>query len=200
MKNIFYLIFGILITSCSSSKLEERVVIDFLIDNPFFKNEEVRIVAEQPINRLLSLEYYEKAYEDRNIRLGDMIRISPESYASFKWPLDTIEVKILKEIYKNEPNKQLWKKNDFRKTKIKLIPSDKILETINDISHQYFGKKGLEISKPLITSNKKYAFLFVRTFNIGIPFGHSIVKAILMENINGKWKIIETFIDPNVIS
>jgi hypothetical protein len=110
MKNIFYLICGILISSCSSSKLKEKVVIDFLIDNPFFKNEEVRIVAEQPINRLLSLEYYEKAFEDRNIRLGNIIRISAESYPPFKWPVDTIEVKILKEKYKNEPNTQLWKK------------------------------------------------------------------------------------------
>jgi hypothetical protein len=92
------------------------------------------------------------------------------------------------------------KKNDFRKTEIKLIPSNKILETINDTSNKYLGQKGLEISKPLITSNKKYAFLFVRTFNIGIPFGHSIVKAILMENVNGKWKIIETYFDPNVIN
>ncbi|WP_016988925.1 hypothetical protein [Flavobacterium sp. ACAM 123] len=106
MKNIIYLIFSVLLLSCSSSKIEKQVLNDF-INEQFVKTPYIRVVVKQPISRMLPLEFYEKAYQDRNIRLGDMIRIRPDSNPPFEWPIDTLEIKKLKEKYKNDTVNEL---------------------------------------------------------------------------------------------
>jgi hypothetical protein len=192
MKNIIYLIFSILLLSCSSFKIEKQVLNDF-INEQFVKTPYIRVVVKQPISRMLPLEFYEKAYQDRNIRLGDMIRIRPDSNPPFEWPIDTLEIKKLKEKYKNDTVNELWKKRDFYMAKLELTDAKTIRKNGSPLFEKYFGNNGLEISKPVVTTNNKYAFLFFRAFTVGIYFGHSTHSAILMENIDNKWKTIETY-------
>ncbi|WP_147440528.1 hypothetical protein [Flavobacterium weaverense] len=199
MKNIIYLIFSILLLSCSSSKIEKQVLNDFM-NEQFIENFSFRVVIKQPISRILPLEFYEKAYDDRNIRLGDMIRIRPESNPPFVWPVDTIEIKNLIEKYKNDSTNKLWIKRDFHRPKFELTDSKTMQANRSSLLEKYFGDNALEISKPIVTTNKKYAFLFFRIFNVGIYFGHTTYSVILMENKNNKWKTIETYSEFNIIN
>jgi hypothetical protein len=199
MKQIIYLTFSLLILSCTSSKIEKKVLNDF-ISEKFRKPQGISILVKQPINRTLPLCFYEKAYQDRNIRLGEKIRIRPNSNAPFEWPIDTLEIKKLKTIYKNETSGQLWKKKDFKRSKFELADAKNISEKGSVIFEKHFGNKLLEISKPIITTNNKYAFLFFRTSYVGIYFGHTIQGAVLLKSVNGDWKTIETYSEFDIIN
>ena len=198
MKIRIYLICCMLLLSCSASKIEEQVLNDFL-KNQFVKTPYFKVVVDKPIKRIISLEYYEKAYQDRNIRLGDMIRIRPDSNPPFVWCIDTVEVRKLKENYKNDTISRLWRQRNFDKLQFKLADSKNIKSIKSYLSEKYSGSEAIEISRPLITTDKKHAFLFFRTFTVGISFGHSIQKAILMKNVDGKWKTIETYSEFGII-
>lgn len=199
MKINICIVCSFILVSCSTSKIENQVVHDFIKEQLLIRPN-CRYVEKQPVKRLLPLEFYEKAFEDRNIRLGDMARVIPNSYPPFKWPVDSIEIQKLKEKYEKENTKQLWKKEDFHGLNLKLVNSKKIEKSGNSISDKLYGSETLAVSKPIITTDKKYAFLFFRIFNFGISFGHTTDKPILMKNLNGKWKTIETYYDPNIIN
>lgn len=199
MKKIIYLTFSLLILSCTSSKIEKKVLNDF-ISEKFRKPQDISVLVKQPINRTLPLYFYEKAYQDRNIRLGEKIRIRPNSNPPFEWPIDTLEIKKLKTKYKNAPISQLWKKRDFKRSQFELADAENISEKGSVLFEKHFGNKLLEISKPIITTNNKYAFLFFRTYSVGIYFGHTIQGAVLLTNVDGDWKTMETYSEFDIIN
>lgn len=195
MKKTICLVSSILFFSCSSSKIEKRVLNDF-INEQFIKDKNIKIVIEESINPILPLEFYEKAYQDRNISLEDSIRIRPESTPPFKWPIDTLEIKKLKEKLKNNTLHYSWKKRDFYNPKFQLVDAKALKSPKNKVYEKYAGSNGLMLSRPIVTSNNKYAFLFYSTV-VGGGLGSKIYSAILMENKNGKWKTIESYSEFN---
>jgi hypothetical protein len=199
MKIKIYLTCCILLLSCSSSKIEKNVLRDFLEDQ-LKKSPDIKVVMKEPLESLVSLEYYEKAYQDRNIRLGDMIRVRPETNPPFVWQIDSLEIIKLKEKYKNDTIKQLWRKSDFQESKLKLTTAKMIKNIKSHLSERYLGYEGIEISKPLITSEEKFVLLFFKTFTLDKYSTHPMEKAVLMEKINGKWMIKETYSDFGIIN
>lgn len=202
MKNYIYCLFSLLFISCASRSIENQVINDFIKEQANLRNYYNIVVEEAPL-RLLPLEYYEKAYEDRNIRLGDMIRIIPNGYPSYSWPIDTLEVKALKEKYKNDTISYYWKKKDFIRKNFankdfKLLKTNERIVPNTPDYKKYGAGAGFIVSKPIV-SNNKYALFYYSSYTTFGSTGDS-PKAILMEKVNGKWKTIKTYYDPNVIN
>ena len=202
MKNyIYYCLFSLLVISCASQSIENQVINDFIKEQADLRNY-YNIVVEEAPSRILPLEYYENAYEDRNIRLGDKIRIMPNGYPLYIWPIDTLEIKTLKEKYKNDTITYHWKKKDFVRKNFAgkdfmILRMNERLPNIPKFRN-YAGGNGLVISKPIV-SNNKYALFYYSFYTIGGHTGES-PKAILMEKVDGKWKTIKTYSDPNIIN
>lgn len=198
MKIIFYLVFGLLISSCSSSKLEKQILNDFIKDQN--KNgRTIKVIVDKSYPRTKSLDYYVMAYEDRNIRMGDLIRVAPNSYPPNNFPIDIKVVKELKSKYKNDTT-YYWKKKDFYRLKFKIISEYESRTSKNPIFEKYLFSSGLYISKPVVTLDNKYAFIFYSDFTVGAGGTAGRYEAALLENVNGIFKIIATYNDPNVIN
>ena len=198
MKKIIYLTLSLLLLSCSSSKIEKKVLNNFITEK-FSNTQEISVLVKQPISRMISLHFYEKAYQDKDIRLGEKIRIRPNSNPPFEWLVDTLEIEKLKEKYTNDTVNQLWKKRDFRRLKFELADTKSINKKGSALFEKHFGTKFIEISRPIITTDNKYAFLFFRTSNVGIYFGHTTQAAVLMKNVNGDWKTMESYSEFEII-
>ncbi|MNQ45209.1 hypothetical protein D3C85_589870 [compost metagenome] len=202
MKNYLYCLFSLLFISCASKSIESQVINDFIKEQAGLKYY-YNIVVEEAPSRMLPLEYYEKAYQDRNIRIGDKIRIMPNGRRPYTWPIDTLEIKTLKEKYKNDTITYYWKKKDFIKENFagkdfKILKMNQRLPNTPEFT-KYEGGDGLIISRPIIVNSNKYALFYYCPYSIGGHTGGSC-QAILTENVDGKWKTIKTYSDPNVIN
>nr|WP_315225043.1 hypothetical protein [uncultured Flavobacterium sp.] len=201
MKNYIYYLFSLLFISCVSRSIENEVINDFIKEQANLRNY-YRIVVKEAPSRILPLEDYEKAYQDRNIHLEDRIRIIPNGRRPYIWPIDTLEIKNLKEKYKNDTITYHWKKKDFNRKNFAgkdfmILKINERLPYIPEFSKYNLGY-GLLISKPIV-SNNKYALFYYSSYTIGGNTGES-PKVILMENTDGKWKTIKTYYDPNIFN
>jgi hypothetical protein len=203
MKNYIYCLFSLLVISCASRSIENEVINDFIKEQADLRYYYNIVVKEAP-SRILPLEYYEKAYQDRNIDLAThSVRIKPNGYPPYIWPIDTLEIKILKEKYKNDTIPYYWKKKDFVRKNFagkdfKLLKTNERIVPNTADFRKYAAGAGFIVSKPIV-SNNKYALFYYSSYTVGGSTGES-PKAILMEKVDGKWKIIKTYYDPNVIS
>lgn len=177
MKKAIILIIGILFISCSSTQVEKKVIDDFLKNEPRTKNTDV--LVEEAYPRTKALQYYENAYKERNLYEGE-IRFAPNGYPPYKWEIDTVETNQLKKKYQNDNLIYHWKKGDFANQKLVIIPDKSIMKPENR-KYNY----GIYLSRPLITKDKKYAFLFYVSFAVGS--GGSDEKAVLLKKVNGTW-------------
>jgi hypothetical protein len=195
MKKIIYTLLTLTLLSCSSTNIERQILSDFL-EVEYKKFPSTNVILDKAYPRTKSLDYYIMAYEDRNIRMGDWIRISPKGYPPYNWPIDITVAKELKSKYKGDTT-YYWKKKDFYKPKFKIISRYELFNRNSSFNKKFFDGHGFAFSKPIVSSNHKYAFLFYSDFSVGLV-DTGRVEAVLMENINGKWKIIASYIDPNV--
>ncbi|CAM3636928.1 hypothetical protein [Flavobacterium chungbukense] len=180
MKNVAVLILGVLICSCSSSQLEKQIINDFL-DKEFLTDKHVSVLVEEAIPKIKALEYYEKAYSERNLYFGE-IRFAPLGPPPYKWEIDSVEINLLKKKYKNDTLVYYWKTSDFKNPKFQIYP----YQILRRPDCPKVGSNGIYLSKPLISLDEKYAFLFYRPFAVG--FGGGDERAVLLKKINGKWE------------
>jgi hypothetical protein len=179
MKKIVILILGTVICSCSSSRVEKQIINDFL-DKEFIRDKYVSILVEEALPKIEALEYYEKAYDQRNLYEGE-IHFAPNGYPPFAWPIDSTEIGILKQKYKNDTIVYHWKNSDLFKHQLKIYP----YKILRQPGGSELGGYGIYLSRPLITLDKKHAFLFYVSFANGM--GSSEGKAVLMKKVNGTW-------------
>ncbi|KFF18410.1 hypothetical protein [Flavobacterium hydatis] len=187
MRSLITLIFSILFISCSSTKVEKQIIDDFLKNEPRAKNIEVLVQEAVPITE--ALKYYENAYNQRNLFEGE-IRFAPNEYPPYTWEIDSTEIGILKKKYQTDTVVYNWKKRDFTTPKLIITPKKRI----NSPENQKYGY-GMYLSRPLITQDKKHAFLFYRFFAVGM--GSSEKKAVLLKKVDGKW--VELYYYNNVM-
>lgn len=177
MKKTIITVFITLLISCSSTKVEKEIINDFL-KKEFITDKYIHVLVEEAIPRTKALQYYENAYNDRNLYVGE-IRFAPNNPPPYKWEIDSIEIINLKQKYKNDTLIYHWKKSDFIKPKFIFLNYDKLRRPENQ-NYNY----GMYLSKPLITSDKKHAFLFYRSFAFG---SGSSEKAVLLKKVDGNW-------------
>ena len=203
MKNYICCLFSLLFISCASLNVENQVINDFIKEQARLKIYYNIVIAEAP-SPMLPLEYYEKAYQDRNIDLAThLVRIMPNGHRPYFWPIDSVEILNLKNKYKNDATFYMWKKKNFIKknfasNNFKIFKiNERIVPNTSDF-RKYAAGDGLIISKPII-SNNKYALFYYSSYVMGGHTGGN-PEAILMKNINGQWKTIQTYSNPNVIN
>lgn len=179
MRKMILLILGSLFCSCSSSKLEKKIINDFL-NNEFKADKYVTILVEEALPKTKALQYYENAYKQKDLHEGQ-IRFAPNGYPPYTWPIDSTEITILKQKYKNDTLVYHWKKADLTNHKLKIYPYN----TLKKRGSHELGGYGIYLSEPLLTTNKEYAFIFYRSFAVEIGFGSE--KAVLLKKVNGIW-------------
>ena len=113
MKKTIITVFITLLISCSSTKVEKEIINDFL-KKEFITDKYIHVLVEEAIPRTKALQYYENAYNDRNLYVGE-IRFAPNNPPPYKWEIDSIEIINLKQKYKNDTLIYHWKKSDFIK-------------------------------------------------------------------------------------
>lgn len=179
MKRFTTIIFCALFVSCSSSRVEKQIINDFL-KKEFITDKYISILVEEALPKTKALQYYENAYNEKNLYEGE-IRFAPNGYPPYNWEIDSVEIDILKQKYKNDTLVYHWKNSDLIKHKLKIVP----YKTIKKRGSRELGGYGIYLSKPLITTDKKHAFLFYKSFAVEIGF--STEKAVLLKKINGNW-------------
>lgn len=179
MKKIIWLILVTTFISCSSSKTEMKVINDFL--NKELKTDRSSVIlVEESLPKIQALQYYENAYNERNLYEGE-VRFAPNGYPPYTWEIDSIEIAVLKKEVLKDTITYHWKESDFKDQKLKIIP----YKTIKKRGSRQLGENGIYLSKPLITTDKKHAFLFYRSFAVEIGFSNE--KAVLLKKVNGTW-------------
>ncbi len=190
MKKIETIILGIFFISCSSSKVERQIIDDFLSKEPEIKK--VDVLVEEAIPKTKALDFYENAYKDRN--LVKTLGFSPIGSPPFTWEVDSIDVTLLKQKYKNDTLVYHWKSSDLIDHKLKIFP----YKTLKKRGSSDLGEYGIYLSKPLITSNKKYAFIFYRSFAVEVGF--SSEKAVLLKKVDGTWQILYYYVNNSEVN
>jgi hypothetical protein len=147
---------------------------------------------------MLPLENYEKAYLDRNIPLEThKVRMVPfNNNRTPQWPIDSLEISNLHEKYSKYTTTYHWKKKDFIRPKFKIFKKKEILFTDSYIRQKHALENAFLISKPIITSDKKHALFFKSSYTVGFMYGEEGSTTILLENVNGTWKTINTYVLP----
>jgi hypothetical protein len=196
MKYYIYCILCLSLVSCASKNYEKQVINDFIKEETAEKYY-YNVLVEEAFQRMLPLENYEKAYLDRNIPLEThKVRIIPfYGRRTSQWPIESLEISNLKEKYSKDTITYHWKKKDFIRPQFKIFKKIELLYTDSPIRQKYAIGEALFLSKPIITSDKKYSLFFKFSCAVGFMYGEGS-KTVLMENVNGTWKIINTYVLP----
>lgn len=186
---------GILLASCSSIKIEEQIVQDFVREKDLKNspNTSPTFLIEESDSIEKSLHYYEMAYLDKNISLEKKrVDVLPSNFNS--WPIDINEVNKLN--YKNNNLSYSWSSKKFNSLGIPIIKRKDLEDKIAK-QNLPLTSSGTIISKPIVTANKKYALFYYYSL---LSMSSISKKVCLVEKVNNKWVIKAEFYDPNVFN
>ncbi|SEA83713.1 hypothetical protein SAMN05443667_109203 [Flavobacterium gillisiae] len=181
MKKIIVLIFCLIITSCSITRIERQVVNNF-IDEELLKTKYLpyintkNVLVNEAGNGLGALLFYEQQLKN----------VNQLNYNSNNWVIDSVEIVKLKKLYKNKKLYN-WKNSDFSNHSFEILDAETNLNNYKTGYYLNFGERLiLTLSKPLFV-NKKTALVWFSATN---KFGGAVEKCvILLENANDKWII-----------
>jgi hypothetical protein len=177
--------------SCSTIKLENKIVKDFL--NEKYKNEkDVKMIflIDQSLIRNRAMETYEEVYNKRDLNYYLSNNLKEKDY----WPINSKGIAILKAKYKLDTIPYYWKKTDFDQLHIPIMEYNKQFQESEIDQHLKHLSKGYKISRPLLFSNNKYALLDFYSYTI--IFGDSSARGVyVLEKKDGKWVVINEYFD-----
>lgn len=186
MKKHIILIISIIFSSCSSIKVEEQIVKDFISEKKLnnFDGTSPTFLIEEAGSNEKTLDYYEMAFLEKDLGLGEnKIVFGPRN--SNYWPIDLKEIKTLKSIHKKDSLPFQWANKDLNSLYISIIKRNELLSKTNN-GTMPLASTGHIISKPILSLDKKHAlFTYIGIFATGgIP-----TEVFLVEKQKGKWKI-----------
>lgn len=193
----YILLVSIIFTSCSTIKIEEKIVEDFIkekkIEEIPYKNTSYLIKEASSSEKVL--DYYKIAYLDKNLPINHKrIEFIPHSFND--WPIDIEQVKSLEIINKKDNLSYYWDIRNFKSLNIPIIDRKDLLSKINNETIS-ISATGHVISKPILSFNKKYALL---KYSSIFFTGGTSERVYLMEKINDKWIIKLELSDPNIVN
>ncbi|GIZ09482.1 hypothetical protein [Flavobacterium sp. UMI-01] len=186
-----YIIFlSIIFTSCSIVKIEEQIVTDFFIEKKLRNIPHLNqsFLINEASSYKNPLEYYEKAFENKSLDIGDQ-KFSTVPQKNNYWPINLDEIKVLKHKIKKDSLGYYWKTKNFKSLEVPIITKKELLDKAKN-GQIPIGSIGHIISKPILSINKKYAFL---TYSGVFCTGGIPEEMVLMELKNKNWKIITRF-------
>ena len=187
----YIILISIIITSCSTRKIEEKIVKDFIIGKKIKSNSSATpsfLIIEAESNEN-TLSFYEMSFLDKNLELGEKRYIfSPRNFSN--WPIDIDEIKTLDSISKKDSNPYYWDTKMSQIIKLQIIKRKEFSKKINKLIIP-ISSSGHILSKPILSLNKKYAFF---SYSIIFSSSGSTKEVFLVKKENGKWKIMASFI------
>ncbi|CAD0002249.1 hypothetical protein [Flavobacterium salmonis] len=207
MKKIIIL-FCICFASCSTVKIEEQIVQDFVKEKdlkkiPFLK---ASYLTEEAYSSNEVLDHYEMASLDKNLPLENKRREIRASISDSNTSEDKIkqlndtsyisldEIKQLKLLHKNDSLIYHWDAKKFKTLEIPIIKKEELLLKA-DKGILSISATGHVISKPIVSLNKKYALL--KYFYVSLS-GGSVERTYVLEKENGNWTVKQVIYIPNI--
>lgn len=199
---------SICLASCSTVRIEEQIVQDFVIEKNLKKIQYIGVsyLIEEAYSSNEVLEHYEIASLDKNLSDGnqrmeirstinnpniskdEIKRLNTASYIS----LD--EIKKLKLLHKNDSLVYHWNAKKFKTLEIPIMKKDELLsKAYKEILP--ISATGHIISRPIVSLNKKYALL--KYYYVSPPGGSS-ERIYLLEKEKGKWTVKQVIYNPNI--
>lgn len=177
--------------SCSTTKLENEIVKDFL--NEKYKNEkDVKMIflINQSLTRNRAIDTYEDVYNKRDVNYYLNNNLKEKDY----WSINRKEIALLKAKYRKDTIPYYWKKTDFDSLHIPIMEYNKQFQESEIDQHLKYLSKGYKISRPLLFSNNKYALLDFYSYSL--IFGDSSARGVyVLEKKDGKWVVINEYFD-----
>jgi hypothetical protein len=190
MKFIYIVLISIIFSSCSTIKLDEKIVNDFIVEkqlNHFKINNKIYLIKEATSYRNV-LDYYEMAFSSKDLYPGES-EFSSIPHKLESWPISMEEIKILKLKYEDRSSIYQWDKKNFKSPNIFIINRTEFLDNVKN-NTIVSGSIGHIISKPILSLDKKHAFF---TYSNIYLTGGIEEQMYLVENQNGQWKILARF-------
>lgn len=199
---------SICLASCSTVRIEEQIVQDFVIEKNLKKIQYIGVsyLIEEAYSSNEVLEHYEIASLDKNLSDGnqrmeirstinnpniskdEIKRLNTASYIS----LD--EIKKLKLLHKNDSLVYHWNAKKLKTLEIPIMKKDELLsKAYKEILP--ISATGHIISRPIVSLNKKYALL--KYYYVSPPGGSS-ERIYLLEKEKGKWTVKQVIYNPNI--
>lgn len=215
MKNLIYLLFCVLLFSCSlrknnrlnklynnpiviESKLtetENNIINDFIdveLKKERYKNyinSEI-VVIEEALKKYKSIETYQYSWNewvsmDKINKIGD-----PHN----KYFLDILQLKKIKFEFENEEIYH-WKVSDFKNIKVNLLKHEELRTIINTSAYSNLtNQMTMYLSSPLIIDENN-AFISFEVGNGQLGFQSINHFTVLMTKVNNKWMQSDYFYD-----
>lgn len=202
MKNLLYLLFCVLLFSCSvqkNNKLNNTLTIPISIESKLTETE--GNIINDFIDVELKKDRY-KNYKDSEIVVIEeaLKKTKPLSVYAFNlkykkswgkfidnWILDSLQVKKIKlELEKEEIYH--WKVSDFKNIKVSLLKYEELRTIINTGAYSNFSSRLIiYLSRPLIIDDKN-AFISFEIGNGQLGFASITHFTVLMRKVNNKWE------------
>lgn len=207
MKKIIIL-FSICFASCSTIKIEEQIVQDFVNEKNLKKIEVLgaSYLIEEANSSNEVLDHYEMASLDKNLpdenkrmTIRASVIDSSISLDKIKRMIDSTfisldEIKQLKLLHKNDSLVYHWNAKNFKTLEIPIMKKEELLsKAYKEILP--IVATGHIISKPIVSLNKKYALLKYKYIFLT---GSSSERTYLLEKENGKWTVKQVLYIPNI--
>jgi hypothetical protein len=190
MKN--YLLFslvGFLLISCSTTKLENEIIENFL--NEKHKNDTEKVfLINKALSKKSALSIYEYAYNRRDLTYY----LSHPLKDKNNWLLNTTTLIRLKKLYNKDTITYYWKKTDFENLNVPIMEYPMNFTDSEVTEHLQGSSKGYIISRPVLFSNNKNALLCFSSYSI-ILGGSSGRQIYILKKIKGKWIVEYEYFD-----
>ncbi|CAM2872533.1 hypothetical protein [Flavobacterium frigoris] len=180
-----------ILISCSTIKLENEIVKDFV--NEKYKNEkDVKMIflIDKSLPKNEAITIYEKAYNEKNIEYYLNNHLKEKNH----WPINEKGIFNLKAKYKNDTITYYWKKTDFDSLNIPIMEYNKKFQEIEIDKYLMDHSQGYKITRPLLSSNNKYALLSFYSYSL-ILGGSSDSGVYILKKKEGKWVITNEYFD-----
>ncbi|OXA82007.1 hypothetical protein SAMN05444397_101986 [Flavobacterium aquidurense] len=191
MKQLIIAIAGMLAVSCSTVKIEQQIVQDFVkeknLKNIPYVNASYLIKDASSNENVLDI--YTQAYLDKNLPLNKK-RIDFLPATIKNWPLDADEIDALKSVYKKANEPFFWSTKNLGSFDIPIIEKEQLFSKIHDGTIS-ISATGHIISKPILSLNKQYAIL---KYSSIFYTGGEPEQIYLMEKKDNKWTIVLTLV------
>jgi len=192
MKKHIILIISIIFSSCSTIKIQQQVVKDFIEEKKIKNTSSATpsFLIKEAASNEKTLEYYEMAFLDKDLGLGEnRIEIVPSN--SNYWPIDLKEINTLKSIQKKDSLPYYWGNEMIKLLGMPIVERKEFsLKTVKLIIP--ISASGHIISKPILSLDKKHAFF---TYSIIYSSSSTPKKVFLVEKQKGKWKIKAYYVE-----
>lgn len=182
----YIVLLGIVLSSCSTMKIEEQIVQDFVKEKNLKNSScvDCSYLIEEAGSGEKVLNYYQMAYQDKSLQI-DKKRIDFVPHNFNNWTIDPKEIETIKTNLKKNDKTYYWNSKNFKSLDIPIIDKNELLLKIKNETLS-ISSTGYIVSKPILSLNKKHALI---QYSGILAVGGISERYYLMEKEGDKWVI-----------